>query len=173
MQYRRLGRSGLFVSDICLGTMNFGGQLEAAPSHRLLDQAFEAGINFYDTAEMYAVPTTPESFGRSEEVVGDWLKTKPRDQVIVATKITGPLAGPGAEFLGWIRGGLAALDWHHFAAAIDGSLKRLGTDYIDLYQTHWPDRDVPMEAQLEAFERLIAAGKIRATPGSATRRLGA
>ena len=161
MQYRRLGRSGLFVSDICLGTMNFGGQLEAAPSHRLLDQAFEAGINFYDTAEMYAVPTTPESFGRSEEVVGSWLKTKPRDRVIVATKITGPLAGPGAEFLGWIRGGLAALDWHHFAAAIDGSLKRLGTDYVDLYQTHWPDRDVPMEVQLEAFERLIAAGKVR------------
>ncbi len=81
--------------------------------------------------------------------------------VIVATKITGPLAGPGAEFLGWIRGGLAALDWHHFAEAIDGSLKRLGTDYVDLYQTHWPDRDVPMEAQLEAFERLIAAGKMR------------
>ncbi len=161
MQYRRLGRSGLFVSDICLGTMNFGGQLEAAPSHRLLDQAFEAGINFYDTAEMYAVPTTPESFGRSEEVVGSWLKTKPRDRVNVATKITGPLAGPGAECLGWIRGGLAALDWHHFAEAIDGSLKRLGTDYVDLYQTHWPDRDVPMEAQLEAFDRLIAAGKMR------------
>ncbi len=81
--------------------------------------------------------------------------------VIIATKITGPLAGPGAEFPGWIRGGLAALDWHHFAEAIDGSLKRLGTDYVDLYQTHWPDRDVPMEAQLEAFDRLIAAGKMR------------
>ncbi len=79
MQYRRLGRSGLFVSDICLGTMNFGGQLEAVPSHRLLDRASEAGTNFYDTAEMYAVPTTPESFGRSEQVVGSWLKTKPRD----------------------------------------------------------------------------------------------
>ncbi|MFQ5958675.1 MAG: aldo/keto reductase [Alphaproteobacteria bacterium] len=81
MEYRRLGRSGLTVSDICLGTMTFGGQVDEAMSHRLMDRALDAGINFYDTAEVYAVPPTPESFGRSEQVLGSWLGTKPRDAV--------------------------------------------------------------------------------------------
>ena len=160
MEYRRLGRSGLTVSDICLGTMTFGGQVDEATSHRLMDRAFDAGINFYDTAEMYAVPPTAESFGRSEAVLASWLATKPRDSVIVASKISGPSQGPSG-FLPWVRGSGNALDWHHFARAVEGSLERLGTDYIDLYQTHWPDRAVPMAAQLEAFERLIAAGKVR------------
>ena len=160
MDYRRLGRSGLLVSDICLGTMVFGEQVDEAMSHRLMDQAFDAGINFIDSAEMYAVPPSPESCGRSEELLGSWLAGKPRDRVIVATKISGPNRGPDG-FIPWIRGGGNALDWHHFARAADDSLRRLGTDYIDLYQTHWPDRTVPMEAQLEAFERLIEAGKVR------------
>ncbi|MFQ5786069.1 MAG: aldo/keto reductase [Alphaproteobacteria bacterium] len=160
MEYRRLGRSGLLVSDICLGTMTFGGQVDDAESLRLLDRAFDAGVNFYDSAEMYAVPPTAESYGRSEAVLGRWLATKPRDSVIVATKISGPSHGPSG-FLPWIRGSGAALDRHHFARAVEGSLERLGVEYIDLYQTHWPDRTVPMEAQLEAFERLIEQGKIR------------
>jgi aryl-alcohol dehydrogenase-like predicted oxidoreductase len=160
MDYRRLGRSGLLVSDICLGTMVFGDQVDEAMSHRLMDQAFDAGINFLDSAEMYAVPPSPENHGRSEELLGSWLAGKPRDRVIVATKISGPNHGPDG-FIPWIRGGGNALDWHHFARAADASLRRLGTDYIDLYQTHWPDRTTPMEAQLEAFERLIDAGKVR------------
>ena len=161
MEYRRLGRSGLLVSDICLGTMTFGNQVDEADAHRLLDRALDAGINFYDTAEMYAVPPTAESYGRSEAILGSWLKTKPRDRIIVATKITGPCHDPRGDFVSWIRGGGAALDWHHFARAIEASLRRLGTDYVDLYQTHWPDRTVPMTAQLEAFERLIEAGAMR------------
>lgn len=161
MEYRRLGRSGLLVSDICLGTMTFGEQVDEVTSHRILDRAFDAGINFYDSAEMYAVPPTAESFGRSEEILGSWLGTKPRDSVIVATKVSGPGHGPASGIVRHVRGGVGSLDWHHLARAVEGSLKRLGSDYIDLYQTHWPDRTVPMDAQLEAFDRLIDAGLVR------------
>ncbi len=161
MEYRRLGRSGLLVSDICLGTMTFGEQVDEATSHRLLDRAFDAGINFYDSAEMYAVPPTAESFGRSEQILGSWLATKPRDSVIVATKISGPGGGPASGIVRHVRGGGNALDWHHIARAVEDSLSRLGTDYIDLYQTHWPDRTVPMDAQLEALGRLIDSGLVR------------
>ena len=161
MEYRRLGRSGLLVSDICLGTMNFGGQVEEQTSHRILDHAFDAGVNFYDSAEMYAVPPCAETYGASEAILGNWLATKPRDAVIVATKISGAGGGASGGIVAHIRGGGCALDWHHFARAVEDSLTRLKIDYIDLYQTHWPDRTVPMEAQLEAFDRLIAAGKVR------------
>lgn len=161
MEYRRLGPSGLLVSDICLGTMTFGGKVNPKDSFPLMDRAFDGGVNFFDSAEMYAVPPTAESYGASEEVLGDWLKTKPRHEVIVATKISGPNGGAFGDIVPHIRGGGCALDWHHFAAAVEGSLRRLKIDCIDLYQTHWPDRAVPMTAQLEAFERLIAAGKIR------------
>jgi len=161
MDYRRLGESGLLVSDICLGTMTFGGQVDEATSLRLLDRAYDAGITFFDSAEMYAVPPTAESFGRSEAILGAWLATKPRDAVIVATKVSGACAGPGRDLVGHVRGGTAALDWHHMVRAVEGSLGRLGTEYIDLYQTHWPDRDVPMEAQIEALARLVEAGKVR------------
>ena len=161
MEFRRLGQSGLLVSDICFGTMNFGSQVDEAASHRLLDMAHDAGINFYDTAEMYAVPPRAETYGASEEILGSWLRHKPRDSVIVATKIAGPDGGAFGSIVPHIRGGGGSLDRHHFATAVEGSLKRLKVDCIDLYQTHWPDRTVPMAAQLEAFERLIEAGKIR------------
>ena len=161
MEFRRLGRSGLLVSDICMGTMTFGSSVDEATSMRLMDKTHDAGVNFYDSAEMYAVPPRAETYGKSEEILGKWLRGKPRDSVIVATKISGPNGGAFGGIVPHIRGGGASLDWHHFAAAAEGSLKRLGVDYIDLYQTHWPDRTVPMEAQLEAFERLIEAGKVR------------
>ncbi|MFP6731462.1 MAG: aldo/keto reductase [Alphaproteobacteria bacterium] len=161
MEFRRLGRSGLLVSDICFGTMTFGSTVEEAESMRLLDMAYDGGVNFYDTAEMYAVPPRAETYGASEVILGKWLANKPRELVIVATKIAGPNGGTFGSIVSHIRGGHGSLDWHHFESAVEGSLKRLGVDYIDLYQTHWPDRTVPMEAQLEAFDRLIEAGKVR------------
>ncbi len=161
MEFRRLGQSGLLVSDICMGTMTFGSTVDEAASLRLMDKAYDGGVNFYDTAEMYAVPPRAETYGKSEEILGKWLGGKPRDSVIVATKITGPNGGTFGNIVPHIRGGGASLDWHHFAAAADASLTRLAGDYIDLYQTHWPDRTVPMAVQLEAFDRLIEAGKVR------------
>jgi len=161
MQYQRLGRSGLRVSSYGLGTMNMGTQLNLAASRRLLDAALDGGINLIDVAEMYPAPDDPKLTGKSEEIVGTWLKGKPRDAVILATKISGANRAEFGDIVPHIRGGFNALDWHHFAAACDASLKRLKTDYIDLYQTHWPDRHVPIEAQLEAFDRLIDAGKVR------------
>lgn len=160
MERVRLGRSGLIVSRIGIGTMNFGSQLAERESHAILDQAFAAGINFVDTAEMYASPPTPESYGLSEEHVGGWLVGKPRDSVILATKIVGP---PDATFQAgrYVRGGTNAFDRHHFARAVEGSLRRLRTDYIDLYQTHWPDRRTPLEVQLDAIARIVESGKVR------------
>ncbi len=159
MEYRRLGNSGLRISRIGLGTMTFGGMVNERDSHRQLDRAVDGGINFIDTAEQYASPPTADSYGKSEEIIGQWLATKPRDAVILASKISGP-----AEFgypLPHIRGGLTAFDRHHLTRAVEGSLRRLKTDYIDLYQLHWPDRKTPVAEQLEAIERLIDAGKIR------------
>ncbi len=161
MEYRRLGRSGLRVSAVSLGSMNMGSWLDQATSHRVLDAAFDAGINFIDTAEMYPSPLEAATQGRSEEVVGAWLKGKPRDAVILATKISGANRAELGDIVPHIRGGFAALDWHHFARACEASLTRLKVDYVDLYQTHWPDRGTPIEAQIEAFERLIEAGKVR------------
>jgi len=161
MEYRRLGRSGLRVSAVSLGSMNMGSWLDRAASHRVLDAAFDAGINLIDTAEMYPSPLEAATQGRSEEVVGAWLEGKPRDAVILATKISGANRAELGDIVPHIRGGFAILDWHHFARACEASLKRLKVDYIDLYQTHWPDRGTPIAAQLEAFERLIEAGKVR------------
>ncbi len=161
MNYRRLGKSGLSVSDVCLGTMTFGSQVSDRASARILDRAHDSGINFFDTAEAYAVPMKAETYGASERILGKWLATKARDSMVVATKIAGPNSGVFGNIVPHIRGGCASLDRHHFERAAEGSLKRLGTDHIDLYQTHWPDRMVPIEEQLEAFERLIEAGKIR------------
>lgn len=161
MEYRRLGRSGLLVSDISLGTMTFGNQVGEADSHRMMDAAFEGGVTLFDSAEMYAVPPAPETQGESERILGTWLKTKPRDQVVVATKVSGPNGGAMGGIIPHIRGGMNALDWRNIQTAVESSLDRLGVDYIDLYQSHWPDRVVPMEAQLEAFDRLIEQGKIR------------
>jgi len=158
MKHRRLGKSGITVSDICLGTMTFGSFCDEAESIRILDMAYDAGIDFYDTAEMYPVPPRADHIGRTEEIMGRWLKTKPRDGIILATKV----AGPGH---GWIkpplRNGKTALDRHHIRRALEGSLRKLGTDYVDLYQTHWPDHDMRYEETLAALDELVREGKVR------------
>ena len=158
MKRNRLGRSGIVVSDICMGTMTFGSQADERTAFEILDRAYEAGIDFYDTAEAYPVPPKPEYAGRTEEIVGRWMKTKPRDSLIIATKV----AGPGH---GWItpavRSGKTSLDRHHITRAIEGSLKRLQTDYVDLYQTHWPDHGAGYEETLYALDGLVASGKVR------------
>lgn len=170
---RPLGRSDLLVPDVCLGTMTFGEQTGEADAHAQLDYALAAGVNFIDTAEMYAVPARPETSGASEEIVGRWLARQARDKVIVATKVAGP-----ARSMSWIRNGPLALDRANIRAAIEGSLRRLQTDYIDLYQLHWPERNQPMfgqwqfdpagergatpiREQLEALAELVREGKIR------------
>ena len=160
MEYRRLGNSGLRISAIGLGTMTLGGMVTEADSLKQLDRAFDGGINLIDTAEQYASPPTAKSYGKSEEIIGKWLKGKPRDAVIVGTKLSGP-AIPGGFGAPHIRHGLTAFDRFHLESAVDASLKRLKTDYIDLYQTHWPDRDTPMLDQLDAIERIIETGKVR------------
>lgn len=161
MRYRRLGRSGLLVSEISLGTMTFGGQVPEAEAVRIMSRAYDAGVNLFDTAEMYAVPQTPETQGASERILGAFLKTVPRDRVIVATKVNGPGEGPLSGITAHMRGGLSAIDRFHIERAVDASLRRLGTGVIDLYQTHWPDRVVPMAEQLDALDRLVQAGKVR------------
>ena len=158
MKTNRLGKSAIVVSDICMGTMTFGVQADEAMSHRILDQSLDAGINFFDTAENYPVPPKAEYAGRTEEIIGRWLKTKNRDAVIIATKVCGPSHG-------WLaasqRAGMTALDRHNIVRAVEGSLTRLGTDYIDLYQTHWPDHGARYEEALRALDDLIDAGKLR------------
>lgn len=163
MQRRRLGASGISVSDICMGTMTFGSQCDEKTSHEILERAFDAGIDFYDAAEMYPVPPNAETFGRTEEIVGRWLKGKPREQLIIATKITGPGHG---WFSPPVRGGRTALDAHQIRLAIDDSLRRLQTDYIDLYQTHWPDHHMRYEDTLAALGRIMEQGKVRAIGAS-------
>lgn len=158
MQHRRLGRSAIYVSDICMGTMTFGSQADEAESLRILDASFDAGINFYDTAENYPVPPDFKWAGRTEEIVGKWLKTKDRDSIILATKVCGPSHG-------WIKGsqraGMTALDRHNIIKAIEDSLTRLGTDYVDLYQTHWPDHGTAYDETMETLDDLVREGKVR------------
>ncbi|HEY9090776.1 aldo/keto reductase [Parasphingorhabdus sp.] len=159
MKHRRLGRSPIYVSDICMGTMTFGSMADEAMSHKILDMSLDAGINFFDTAENYPVPPKPEWAGETENIVGRWMKGKPRDSLIIATKVSGPSHG-------WIksaqRGGMTALDRHNIVRALDESLKRLGTDYIDLYQTHWPDHGTAYDETMEVLDEEIRKGKIRA-----------
>lgn len=159
MKTRRLGRSGLVVSEICMGTMTFGAQADETTSHAILDQAFDAGVNFLDVAEVYPVPPSPHYAGRSEDIVGRWLKGRPRESVIVATKVAGP---SGGWFVAPVRSGNTSLDAHSIERAIEDSLRRLGTDYIDLYQTHWPDAGLPYEETLEGLDRAVRSGKVRA-----------
>ena len=173
LQYNRLGRSDLNAPDVCLGTMTFGEQTSEADAHAQLDYALAAGCNFIDTAEMYAVPPRPETSGASESIVGNWLAKQQRDKLIIATKIAGP-----ARSLTWIRNGPQAMDRENIRSALEGSLRRLRTDYVDLYQLHWPERNTPMfgqwqydpqqerggtpiRAQLEALVELVKEGKIR------------
>jgi aryl-alcohol dehydrogenase-like predicted oxidoreductase len=158
MRRNRLGSSGVYVTDICMGTMTFGSQCDEPTSHAICDTAFDAGIDFFDAAEVYPVPPSTETFGRTEEFFGRWLKTKKRDSVIVATKVTGPAHG---WFSAPVRNGHAALDRRQILAACDDSLRRLGTDYIDLYQTHWPDHGMPYEEVLGTLTELKIAGKVR------------
>jgi len=123
-----------------------------------MDQAFEAGVDFLDAAETYPVPPSPKTAGRTEEIVGRWLGRHPRDAVIVATKIAGP---GGGWFPSVVRHGKTTLDRHAIELAVDASLRRLRTDYIDLYQTHWPDPELPIEETLEGLARVVQAGKVR------------
>jgi aryl-alcohol dehydrogenase-like predicted oxidoreductase len=160
MQHRRLGRSAIVVSDICMGTMTFGSQVDEAAALRVLDRSYDAGINFFDTAEGYPVPPDAKWVGRTEEIVGKWLKTKPRDAIILATKVSGP---SHVWFRSPCRNGMTALDRRNIEAAIDASLTKLGTDYIDLYQTHWPDHDTPYDETMEVLDELVRAGKVRIT----------
>jgi aryl-alcohol dehydrogenase-like predicted oxidoreductase len=169
-----LGSSGLQVSKICLGTMTFGEQNTEEEAHSQLDYALERGINFIDAAEMYPVMPRAETQGRTEQFIGSWLrKSGRRGDIVLATKVAGP-----APNMNWIRNGQNNLNAVNIRAAVDASLKRLQTDYIDLYQLHWPSRNVPVFGQTEfkpASERphvpveetlaalgdLIKAGKIR------------
>ncbi|QKG71185.1 aldo/keto reductase [Erythrobacter mangrovi] len=158
MQTKRLGTSAIVVSDICMGTMTFGSQTDDAEALRILDQSFDAGINFYDTAEGYPVPPDRKWVGRTEEIVGKWLKTKPRDAIILATKVSGP---SHVWFRSPKREGMTALDRRNIMVAVEDSLKKLGTDYIDLYQTHWPDHDTPYDETMGVLDELVRAGKVR------------
>ena len=158
MNRRRLGKSGITVSDICLGTMTFGEQADEATSFAIMDRAYEAGVNFFDIAEVYPVPPSVEKFGITEQIVGKWLRGKPRESLIIATKITGPGHG---WFEPPVRHGMTALDRHQVVRAVEGSLQRIGTDYIDLYQTHWPDHGMRYEDTMAALTELVEVGKVR------------
>ncbi|MEZ5687485.1 MAG: aldo/keto reductase [Caenibius sp.] len=158
MQNRRLGKSAIVVSEICMGTMTFGSFADETTSLRILDRAFDAGINFYDTAEGYPVPPAPHYAGLTEEIVGKWLKTKNRDAIVLATKVSGP---SHIWFQSPLRAGRTALDRHNITRAIEGSLKRLGVDYVDLYQTHWQDPEIPHDETLMVLDELVTAGKVR------------
>ena len=174
MDHRTLGRTDLRVSALCLGTMTWGEQNTEADGHAQMDFAVDHGVTFFDTAEMYSVPPREETYGRTEEIIGSWLATRgKRDRVILATKVVGP--GPRFPY---VRGGAARLDRANVTAALDASLSRLQTDYVDLYQLHWPDRSVnmfgrrgfrpspdeemtPLEETLEVLADLVRDGKVR------------
>ncbi len=174
MELRRLGRSDLRVSKLGLGTMTWGEQNTEDEAHAQLDLALDLGVNFVDTAEMYPVATRAETAGRTEAYLGTWLaKPGHRERVVLATKIVGPARG-----IAWIRGGETRFDAHHLNAAVEGSLQRLRTDTLDLFQLHWPDRSVPLFGRLEyrhdgneqatpldetlrALDDLVRSGKVR------------
>ena len=173
MKFRKLGTTDIDVSLICLGTMTWGTQNTEKDAFEQMDYAVSQGINFFDTAEIYSVPPTSDSYGKTEVMIGNWFeKRKNRDKIILASKV----AGPGCD---WIRGGGNNFDEKKIGEAIDGSLKRLKTDYIDLYQLHWPDRplnifggglglykhydleSIPIEETLEVLEEIVKTGKVR------------
>lgn len=175
MQHKKLGRTGLDVSLICLGTMTWGRQNTENEGHEQMDYAFDQGINFFDTAEMYAVPPTPDTYGKTENIIGSWFaKTGNREKIVLASKVAGPA-------LPWIRDGNYKIDRKNITQALEDSLKRLQTDYIDLYQLHWPNRGSYHFGQqwdyapdfdkkqvednfievLETLKELIKTGKIR------------
>ncbi|WP_314972948.1 aldo/keto reductase [Comamonas testosteroni] len=169
-----LGQSDLRVSPICLGTMTFGEQVDEAEAWRIMDRAVERGVDFFDTAEMYAVPAREATFGATESIIGRWLKARPgmREQITLASKVAGPSRG-----MPWIREG-SGLSADDIVRSCDASLERLQTEVIDLYQIHWPERHVPafgtmyydpqkessltpIHEQLQALAGLVRQGKIR------------
>ncbi|HKJ70442.1 MAG TPA: NADP(H)-dependent aldo-keto reductase [Gammaproteobacteria bacterium] len=178
MRYNRLGESDLEVSEICLGTMTFGDQNSEADAHAQIERALERGVNFIDTAELYPVPPKAETHTRTETYIGNWIAANPsrRDEFVLATKVAGR-----STVLPWMRGDageLPRVDRSNIERAVEGSLKRLGTDYVDLYQIHWPERNVPkfgearfdpsrewdptpVHEQLEVLKDLVDAGKVR------------
>lgn len=176
MKTVQLGHSDLHVTPICLGTMTFGEQVDEPAAHAIMDRAVERGINFLDTAEMYAVPARAETFNTTEKIMGNWLAARPglRQKLVIATKVAGP-----SRSMPWVRGGKGDLSGDDIIAACDGSLRRLQTDVIDLFQIHWPNRSAPMfgnlyykpvddaaqtsiHAQLQALGQLVKSGKVRA-----------
>lgn len=173
MQYCHIAHTDLDVSRICLGTMTWGEQNSEAEAHAQLDYALEQGINFIDAAEMYPVPPRPETQGLTEQYIGSWLKQRGnRKKVVLASKVTGR-----SQNLSYLREGTVCLDRRNIVQALDASLKRLQTDYIDLYQVHWPDREtnffgslsyvpneassIPIQTTLEILTEQVSAGKIR------------
>ncbi len=150
MKFRQMGRTGLRVSEICLGTMTFGFQTEAEDAFEIMDAAFDGGVNFIDTADVYPIGT--DEVGTTESIVGRWLAGRPRDQVVLATKCVGAM-GPSPNQRGASR--------QHILSAVDESLRRLGTDYIDLYQLHGPDPRTPIEETMQALDDLVRWGKVR------------
>lgn len=175
MEYRELGTTGLKVSALCLGSMTWGEQNSEADGFAQMDLAIDRGINFIDTAEMYAVPPTDRSYGTTETIIGNWFRARPgmRQKVVLASKVCGQ-----GDWLPHVRDGSPRLNRKHIEAAIDGSLKRLQTDYLDLYQMHWPDRNTnyfgklgyrhiddevqtPIAETLEVLASLVKAGKVR------------
>jgi aryl-alcohol dehydrogenase-like predicted oxidoreductase len=154
MEYRYLGRTGLKVSELCLGSMQFGWTADEPQSYQILETAFEAGINFIDTADIYSTWVEGNPGGVAETIIGNWLKRSgiPRDQITIATKVRGRMGdGPNDE----------GLSRAHIMNAVEDSLRRLNTEYIDLYQTHWYDENTPIEETLYALDDLIHQGKVR------------
>ncbi len=153
MNYRRLGRTGLKVSTVCLGTMQFGWSTDEATAYKILDRAMELGCNFLDTADIYSRWAEGNPGGVSEEIIGRWLRQSSvrRDSVVLATKVRGRMGdGPNDE----------GLSRQHIFQAVEASLRRLQTEYIDLYQVHWPDEETPLEETLQALDDLVRAGKV-------------
>ncbi len=176
MKYTTLPTTDVKISKTCLGTMSFGAHVSEETAIEVMDKALGLGINFFDTAEMYAIPPCEETYGATEQIIGRWMeKQKNRKDIILATKISGPCRD-GSEY--YIRGGNSHFDKKNINEALDNSLKRLGTDYIDLYQLHWPDRNInkfgernwiydadeymtPVLETLEALQEVQKAGKVR------------
>jgi aryl-alcohol dehydrogenase-like predicted oxidoreductase len=176
MEYRPLGRTDIRVSVIGLGTMTFGEQNTEAEGHAQIDCALDHGVNLIDTAEMYSVPPRAETYGSTERIIGSWIRRSgKRDKIVLCTKVAGPGRALGVNY---VRDGNNSLDRKNIFDAIDGSLRRLQTDYVDLYQLHWPDRStnffgslgyrhsenestIPIEESLEALTELVRLGKVR------------
>ncbi len=172
MRKRRLGNSNLFVSELALGSINFGGKIATSSATKILDTVYGKGVNLIDTSEVYPTPFSPSCYGKTEKIIGNWLQNKSRDSIVISTKA----AGPG-EFVNWIRNGESIHNLENLQSAVEGSLTRLGTDYIDIFWLNWPDRPInstdiffeeskqqktySIEETCDALLNLIKTGKIR------------